>query len=642
MTQTTPEDEVRTLGDRVRDRVPALTWLPAYRWSRISRDLVAGLVVAALAVPQALGYAGIAGVPVQVGLYAIPGALVMYALLGTSRTLFLGPVSTVSVLSGTLVAGMLGSAAQDPARAMALTSALALSTGLVLLVAGLLRLGWAAEFLSRPIITGFVFGLVILIILGELPSLLGLPAESGGVLDRIGSLVSHITDLNPLTAAIGVGSLAVLFLGARFAPRFPWGLLLVVAGIVASNALDLAGRGVAVIGYVPDGLPPIGLPGVGVGDFPAILAGGAALALVGLGEGLSAARLFASRSGAPVSADQEFLATGAANLASGFTGGLGVAGSLSKTAAADRSGARSQMYSLVAAAVVVVVLLAAAGLLSGLPRTVLSAIVIQAVWGLMDVPAMLRYRRIRRNDFVSALAALLGVLVLGPLYGLLAAVAQSVLGLVYRSSRVDIDVMGKVPGEKAAWGSVARHPDRVTVPGILVLRLDSPLFWVDAAQVRDAVLAEVARNPGTVALLLDLEATNQLDTTSVDMMFELLKDLREQGVRLYLVRVFHRARGVLRKSGFEEALGRDRMWHSISQGVKAARKDLGLKGQATPTEGAPELARVGAEHAADGTDSDGDEGPDYDPHEERIAVDHHHDGDDDEDENERPAARRTR
>ena len=590
-----------------RRRLPAATWLPRYRRRDVAGDLLAGSVVAALAVPQALGYAGIAGVPVQVGLYAIPLALVAYALFGSSPRLVVGPVSTVSVLSGSLV---VDAANGDAALAVGFTSALAIGAGLGLLVGGFARIGWAAEFLSRPIITGFVFGLVLLIVLGEIPSLLGMPVESGDVLTRAWSILTNLGDITPVTAAVGLTALAVLVLGSRLAPRLPWGLLVLVAGIVVSGRLDLAADGVTTVGPVPQGMPPLGLPAIPLEAVPQAFVGGLALALVGLAEGLSAARLFAARGGYRIDTDQELVAAGAANVAAGLSGGMGVAGSLSKTAAADGAGGRTQVTGVTAAVLVLVVIVALADLLQPLPRAVLSAIVIQAVWGLMDVDALRRYRRIRRNDFVGAMAAMIGVLLLGPLYGLLFAVGQAVLGLVFRSSRIELDVMGKVPGEKAAWGAVRRHPERRTFDGILVLRLDAPLFWANATQVFDGVLAAVDDHPGTRALLLDLEATSQLDTTSLDVLETLLDRLTERDVELYLVRVFYQARRVLDRAGFLERLGEDRMWHSISAGVRAARAQASLTGKARAQDTAPEDPEV------DEADVPGSE---------RIAADHHDD-----------------
>jgi sulfate permease, SulP family len=589
--------------------LPITAWLPRYRRRLIAGDVLAGLVVAALAVPQSLGYAGIAGVPVIVGLYAIPLALIAYALLGSSPHLIVGPVSTVSVLTGSLVADMSGG---DPARAVALTSALAIGAGIGLLIGGIARLGWAAEFMSRPIVTGFVFGLVILIIIGEIPSLLGMPTTSGSVQDRVWSILTSVPELDSTTAIVGIVSLAVLFGGARFAPRVPWGLVVLVGAIVVSSAFDLAAEGVVTVGAVPQGLPPLGLPDIPVSDLPPVAFGGLALALVGLAEGLSAARLFAAREGYAIDTNQELLATGAANIAAGVSGGLGVAGSLSKTAASRRSGGSTQLTGVTAALLVVIVLVSLADLLAPLPRAALSAIVIQAVWGLMDVSALRRYQSIRRNDITAAIAAMVGVLVLGPLYGLLVAIGLAVLGLVYRSSRVETDVMGKVPGEKAAWGSLTDHPERRTYDGILVLRLDVPLFWANASEIHDRVLRTVEDYPGTRVVLLDLEATSQLDTTSIDMLELILTRLRERGIDLYLVRVFYRARLTLAKAGFIEQLGEDHMWHSISAGVRAARAASQLTAK-SHAQAVPWPAEAEPEEDVDQP---------VEPAEERIVVDH--------------------
>jgi anti-anti-sigma factor len=342
--------------------------------------------------------------------------------------------------------------------------------------------------------------------------------------------------------------------------------------------------------------------------------------MVGLAEGLSAARLFATRIGFRVASDNELVATGASNIAAGLSGGLGVAGSLSKTAASDRAGGRTQIAGVVTATLVVLTLVTVAGLLSPLPKAVLSAIVVNAVWGLMDVGAMHRYAQVRRNDIVTAGVALVGVLLFGVLYGLLAAVGLSVLGLVYRSSRMDVEVMGKVPHEKAAWGSVRHHPERTPVPGLCVLRLNSPLFWVNAAQVQDLVLTALEENPGTRMVLLDLEGTNQIDTTAADMLADLLTELRDRGVDLMLVRVFFAVRRVLRRTGFEDRLGPDRMWHSISQGVRATKALYPETfGQLPAAEAAAEAAAEVAAQADSDADAAADAAAD-EPDSERIAV----------------------
>jgi high affinity sulfate transporter 1 len=568
-----------TLGEQPRQWLPVRRWLPAYERRWLKGDITAGAVVAALAIPQALGYATIAGLPVQVGLYSLPTVLLCYALLGTSRLLIVGPVSTVAVLAGTLIAGF---SPASVAEAVALGSAMALAAGLILMLASVLRIGWLAEFLSKPIVTGFVLGLTILVIIGELPNILGIPVRPGDVAERIRDLVFGLDDTDRLTFAIGVSALAVLFLGKRFAPKVPWALVTLVLGLVVSYAAGLAERGVAVVGDVPQGLPTPSVPGIPLDQLGALVMAGAAIAFVGLAEGLSAARLFAAKDGQRVDANQELFAVGVSNVSAGLIGGFGVAGSLSKTATADRSGGRTQVVGLTTAVLALATILFLAPLLSGLPKAVLSAIVINAVWGLMDIAAMRRYARLRRNDIVAASAAAVGVLWLGPLNGLLLAIGLSVFGLVYRSSRVDVEVMGRVPGEKAAWGGMRNHPERRCPEGILVLRVDVPLFWVNAASVKDAILARVDGvdqfyDEPIVAVVLDIEGTHQIDTTTIDMLFDLLAGLRDRCVDLYLVRVMYQVRIILRHAGFVAQIGEDHMWHSISQGVREARIHYGLK-----------------------------------------------------------------
>ena len=359
------------LGEQPREWLPVRRWLPRYERRWLRGDLTAGAVVAALAIPQSLGYATIAGLPVQVGLYAMPFALLAYAVLGTSRLLIVGPVSTVAVLTGSLIAGF---DPVDEAQAMALAAGMAIGAGLLLMAASVLHIGWVAEFLSKPIVTGFVLGLTILVIVGELPNILGIPVPPGDVLSRIRDLATGLDQVQPETAAVGIIALAVLFLGARLAPQVPWALVVLLGGLIASSVLSLADAGVAVVGTVPQGLPTPALPALDLGVLGAVLGAGAAVAFVGLAEGLSAARLFATGSGDRIDANQDLLAFGVGNVGSGVFGGFGVAGSLSKTAAASRSGGRSQVAGLVTAALALAVIAVLAPVLSDLPKAVLSAI----------------------------------------------------------------------------------------------------------------------------------------------------------------------------------------------------------------------------------------------------------------------------
>jgi MFS superfamily sulfate permease-like transporter len=395
------------------------------------------------------------------------------------------------------------------------------------------------------------------------------------------AVFAGIGTMDGLTIAISTVSLAVLFgLGRRW-PKVPWALLLLVVAIIVSEVAGFAEQGVAVVGEVPSGLPLPGLPDVPAADLARVLLYGAALALVGMAEGLSAARLFAVRGRYRVDADQELVATGTANLASGLFGGLGVAGSLSKTAAADGAGARSQVAGVTTAVAALLVVLLLAPALSALPLAVLSAVVVKAVWGLMDRHALQRYREVRRLDFVAAMTALLATLVFGPLPGLGIAIGLSVLGLVYRSSVMRIEAMGRISGEKAAWGSLRNHPERRVVPGIVVLRLDAPMFWVNALACQDGVLAavleaeEITGEPSRV-VVIDLEGTNALDTTSADSLAELVEAMHARGTDVYLARVRFPVRTLLRRSGVMALVGEDHVWHSISQAVRQARREHGI------------------------------------------------------------------
>lgn len=592
-----------------------LRWLPAYNRGRIRGDLLAGVIVAALLIPQSMGYATIAGVPVQAGLYAVPLALLAYAVLGSSPQLIVGPASTVAIVSGSLVADISRGNPQD---AVAISAALAIVAGVVLIATGLLRISWLAEFLSKPIVTGFVFGLTLTIVIGELPTLLGIPKPKGDLLGVLIGTVDQIVNADPATVAVSACALVVLFGGRQLSTNVPWGLFTLIAAVVISAVLDLAAEGVATIGAVPRGLPPIEIPTIPREDFSAVVVGGVSLALVAMAEGLAATRLFAARNGYRVSTEHELIGIGASNIGAGLTGGLGVTGSLSKTAASDHAGGTSQFTGLTAAALVMVVLVAFTWFFSDLPQAVLSAIVIAAVWGLMDVSALRRYLRVRHADFVAAMVGIGGVVLFGPLPGLGIAIVTSLLAIIYRSSAPRMEVLGKIEGEKAAWGRVRKHTTRKTVEGVVVVRLDTPLFWANASAIEDGLLAELERWPDTRALVLDLEATSQLETTSVDMLHDLRTELASRGIRLYLARVMHPVSAVLERSGFLEELGDEHIWHSISQCVRAARRATGLKGGrngATPPiedivdHGDDEVEILDAENGSETRTDGGDDSP---------------------------------
>ena len=554
---------------------PLTVWLPKYdpRW--LGRDALAGLAVAAVAIPTAMGYSTVALTPVQAGLYALPAALILYAIFGSSRQLAIGPTSTVALMSGAVVAGIEG--IEEPSRAIAMTAGVAVAAGAWLTLFGLLRLGWVTDFISRPVIVGFSFGLGLTVLAGELPHLLGIPPADPHFVQRVWTTAQHIGQTNLDTLAFGAFGLAVLFIGAARRPAVPWALILMVAGILLAQFFDTRGHDVEVIGAIPAGLPALGIPDVSTADIVPIAVGGLAVAVAAVGEGLSAARIFASRGGYRINADSEFLGSGMANIGAGLSGGMGVCGSLSRTGTSVNSGSRTQVSGLTAALVTVIFLLTLTGVLADVPRVVLSCIVVVSVWFLLDVRTMRYYRRVRRNDFTSALAGLGGVVFFGPLYGLLAAVALSMLGVLYRSSRVNIDALGKIPGEKAGWGAAAEHPERTLVPGVLILRLDAPLFWANCEPTHQRILEHIDEAKDLRALVLDLEATGQMDTTTTAMLRDLLAELRAMDIDLFIARLHYRARVVLERDGFTDDLGPSHMWHSISQTVKAAKAHVAGK-----------------------------------------------------------------
>jgi high affinity sulfate transporter 1 len=551
---------------------PIVNWLPGYRKSWLPVDALAGLAVAAVAIPTAMGYSAVALVPVQIGLYALPAAFILYAIFGSSRQLVIGPSSTVALMSGAVVAALEG--IDDPARVISLTAAVALASGLWLAAFGFLRLGWVTDFISRPVIVGFSFGLGLTVLAGELPHLLGLGPEPPHFTARVIATLEQLGDADLTVLLIGVVVLAVLFIGQAKLPRVPWALIVIVASVIAAGVWDARADGVEVLGSVPSGLPPIAVPSIGLADLDAILLGGLAVAVAGVGEGLAAARIYSSKGGYRVNSDSEFLGSGMANIGAGLSSGMAVCGSLSRTGTAAVSGTKTQVMGLFAALVTVVFLLTMTGLMEGIPRVVLSGIIVISVWGLLDVRAIAYYRRVRRNDFVASMTGLGGVLLLGPLYGLLTAVGISLLGLAYRSSKVNIDVLGKIPAEKAAWGSVADHPERVQTPGVLVLRLDAPLFWANCEAARQKILEMIDATEDVQALVLDLEASGQMDTTATESLSTLQEDLRMLGIELFIARLHHAPRRVLRRAGFTDVLGPGHAWHSISQAIRAAKRFL--------------------------------------------------------------------
>ncbi|GAA0504045.1 DNA repair protein HhH-GPD [Paractinoplanes deccanensis] len=516
---------------------------------RFSRaDLLAGATVWAVLIPESLAYASIAGVSPVAGLYAAPAALVLYAIFGSSRHLVVGPMSATAALS----AGVVAPLAKDGDYA-ALTAGVAVVVGVMALIAGLLRLGFLAGLISEPVLKGFIIGLALTIIIGQVPKLIGVEKGTGDFFAQAWHALAEMSGINWLAAAVGVASLAVLLTLRRFLPKLPASLLVVALSVLAVTIFGLDRHGLDVVGHIDSGLPHYGLPDLSLGDYGSLAGGAAGILLVGFAEGLGAAKTYATKAGYPISPNRELIGLGAANVGAGLSSGMVVNGSLSKTAVNGGAGARTQLSGLVVAALTIVTLLFLTGLFERLPEATLAAVVIVAVVDLVDLPAMGRLYRMSsrrlaeiygyaaRADFAAALAALLGVLVFDTLPGLLLGVAVSMVLLLYRAAHTNVAVLGREhPGGQ--WNDLARHPGNATVPDVAVVRIEGGLFFANADHVRERIrqLAD-----GKKAVVVDARAMPFIDATGAGMLTDLTGELERKGVRLVLAGDIGQVRDIL-------------------------------------------------------------------------------------------------
>ncbi|MDH6290673.1 SulP family inorganic anion transporter [Rhodococcus opacus] len=533
---------------------PVFGSLQEYRRGWVRPDVIAGLTVWAVLVPEALAYATIAGVPPVVGLYAAIPALVLYAAAGSSRHLVVGPMSATAALSAAIVAPLAGA---DGGKYAALTAVLAIATGIAGLLAGLLRMGFIAAFISEPVLKGFIVGLALTIIIGQVPALFGVEKEHGNFFEQAWGVVTHLGDIDWGTLAVGVLSLVVVLGFTRWLPLVPGSLLAVLLGIAAVAVFGLDGRGVDIVGHIDSGLPSVGLPGgVGFDDYVDLLGPAVGVLLIGFAEGLGAAKTYAAKEGYEVDANRELLGLGAANLGSGLCSGMVVNGSLSKTAVNGGAGAKSQVSGLVVAVLTVVTLLFLTGLFEKLPEATLAAVVIAAVIELVDISALRRlygvwterlgsiYGYAARADFAAALAAMVGVLLFDTLPGLVIGIGVSMLLLLYRASRPHVAALAK---EGSLWVDAERHPDLPTTPHVVVVRVESGLFFANADHVKDRIEALCADD--TRVVVLDAETSPFVDVSAAQMLVQLRDVLARRGIELRVARDIGQFRDTIRRSG---------------------------------------------------------------------------------------------
>ncbi|MCD2468958.1 sulfate permease [Streptomyces sp. MBT42] len=546
---------------------PGFAVLARYERSWLRGDLLAGVTVVAYLVPQVMAYATVAGLPPVVGLWAILPALVSYALLGSSRLLSVGPESTTALMTATVVAPL---AAGDPGRYSVLAAALAVAVGLLCLVAWAARLGFVADLLSRPVLVGYLAGVALIMIVDQLPKVTGVSTTGSGFFPQLVSFAQNLPEAQPATTALAVTALVLLFALPFFLPAVPGPLVVVVLGTVAVAAFALDGHGIAVIGDVPVGLPHPALPDID--ELSRLLVPALGILLVGYTDVILTARAFATGDEVGrLDANQELLALGAANLGAGALSGFPVSSSASRTALADSAGARSQVYSLTAGAAVLAVLLFLSPLLSRTPVAVLGALVIYAAVKMIDLAGFRRLASFRRRELLLAVGCLCGVLSLDILYGVLVAVGLSVAELLTRVARPHDAVQGLVPGV-AGMHDVDDYPEARTIPGLLVYRYDSPLFFANAENFRSRALAAVAEQSGPVHwFVLNAEANVEVDITALDSVDELRRELSRRGVVFAMARVKQDLRDDLDAYGLTESVGADLIFPTLPTAVTAYR-----------------------------------------------------------------------
>jgi len=536
---------------------PPIRWLSEYRVEFLQGDIVAGVTLAAYAIPVSLAYAGLAGLPPQVGVYGYLLGGLGYALLGSSRQLAIGPTSAISLMIAGTVAAM---AEGDTQRYAQIASLTAFTVAALCLFAWLLRLSVLVKLISDSILVGFKAGAGLTIAMTQLPSLFGVAGGGHDFFERALLFAGQLGQTNPTVLVVGLIAIGLLVFGERLLPGKPIALGVVALSIVTATLLGLSALGVPTTGKIPAGLPSLAGPALRLRDVEGIvpLAGGCLL--LAYIEGVSAARTFAAKHGYALNPRQEFLGIGAANLAAALGHGYPVAGGLSQSAVNDKAGARTPLALVFASITLALCLLFLTGLLENLPKAVLAAVVLTAVYGLLDFPALLRMWRVSRLDFYAAVIALGAVLLLGILQGILLAALASVLLMLVRTSRLHVAFLGRIPGTNN-YSDLERHPENEPLPGVVAFRPEASLIYVNADTVLEAVLSRLEQAEASAIRLVicDLSAAPYLDLAGSRMLHELHAELTGRGIALRIVGAHGAARDLLRADGIEakvEELGR--------------------------------------------------------------------------------------
>lgn len=558
--------------------LPGLHTLLHYRLGWLPRDIAAGLVLTSMLVPVGIAYAEASGVAGIYGLYATIVPLLAYALFGPSRILVLGPDSA---LTAVILAVVLPLSGGDPLRAITLASMMAVVAGLTCIVAGLLRLGFVTELLSKPIRYGYMNGIALSVVISQTPKLLGFSIESQGPVQDIWAIVGGVLDaqFNWASLAIGGGTLALILLLRRF-KRLPGILIAVTLATLAVELLDLARHGASVLGELPQGLPGFSLPWLSGVDLSAVVLGGVAAALVAFADTSVLSRTYAARSGRHVDPNQEMVGLGAANLIGGFFQGFPISSSSSRTPVAEAAGAQTQMTGVVGALAVALLLVAAPNLMQHLPTSALAAVVIAAVIGLFEVRDLIRIYRVQQWEFWLSMACFAGVATFGAIPGIGIAVLLAVIEFLWDGWRPHYAVLGQVDGVRG-FHDIQRHPEARLIPGLLLLRWDAPLFFANAEQFQQCVLQAITRSPTPVRrLVIAAEPVTSIDVTSADMLAELEQMLAEAGIELHFAEVKGPVKDKFRRFGLLRENREQRIQPTVGAAVDAYLADHGVDWQA--------------------------------------------------------------
>ena len=559
----------RLLPRSLEEAVPAVRVARLYERSSLRSDLAAGAIVAVVAVPSSLAMGELAGLPVVFGLYATFLPLLGYAVFGSSRHLVVGPDATMATLTAATVAPLaIVDGSTDPARYAALAAALALTMGVILVLAGMLRLGFVADFFGKPVLLGYINGIALTIIAGQLGKMFGLDIESDDFFAILNEFVSELDETSGATLLLSAALLVPALVVRRFVRAVPAPVVVLLLGLLLGSVLDVDELDIAIVGDVPQGLPPVGLPDVGLHDYVDLLLPAVALALIVFADGIATVRTFALKHGYDVDANAELRGFGAASVLAGGSSGLPVSGSGSRTAVNDDSGGRTQVMGLTAAVVVGLFLLFLMPLIEPLPKAALGVIVVVAALGLFNVRSVWRLRRIRPAEVGLAVSAFIGVLVLGVVGGIAVAIGLSIGMFLYRAARPHDAVLGKVE-DVDGYHDIERSEDAQTHPGLIVYRFDAALFFVNAEYMRQRVLTLVDAGDDVDWLILNAEAWTYLDATAIDMLEQLHADLAGRGVTVAVARLKGRQREIFLETGLTAKIGADQFFPTVRSALDA-------------------------------------------------------------------------